>query len=211
MTGLISLQFKGLSRFLSSEYLCIIITIISTTNRWSLYYLWVRWILAWILCISETQFSHLWNRACRTSQDSLGNEWDVACESSLCTASSKLCGLPCPPWSCCSSILCEEHPRCGSSPMAQRRVNWGSSISSIGCWCQLLWISLRSFLVNFQVTLKEKLLFSMPPAECSHHKGNVPTLCPPGRVVKVNELVFVKCFEIRGWKALWSQKRLDDY
>ena len=39
MTGLISLQFKGLSRFLSSEYLCIIIT---TTNRWSLYYLWVR-------------------------------------------------------------------------------------------------------------------------------------------------------------------------
>ena len=40
MTGLISLQFKGLSRFLSSEYLCITIT---TTNRRSLYYLWVRW------------------------------------------------------------------------------------------------------------------------------------------------------------------------
>ena len=28
--------------------------------------------------------------------------------------------------------------------------------------------------------------------------GNRPTLCPPGWVVKVNELVFVKCFEIRG-------------
>ena len=49
MTGLISSKFKGLSRFLSSEYLCIIIT---TTNRWSLYYLWVRW--PWVNSL------HLW-------------------------------------------------------------------------------------------------------------------------------------------------------
>lgn len=39
---------------------------------------------------------------------------------------------------------------------------------------------------------------SLPPAERFHHRGNMPTLRPPGWVVKVNELLFVKCFEIRG-------------
>lgn len=44
--------------------------------------------------------------------------------------------------------------------------------------------------------LEGRTLFPVPPAERSHHGGNMPTLSPPGWVVKVNELVFVKCFEI---------------
>lgn len=40
-------------------------------------------------------------------------------------------------------------------------------------------------------------LSPLPLAEYSHHRENMPTLCPPGWVLKVNELEFVKCFEIR--------------
>lgn len=39
-------------------------------------------------------------------------------------------------------------------------------------------LTLGVFLVNFQVTLKEKLLFSMPPAGVFPPQGNVPTFCP---------------------------------
>lgn len=54
---------------------------------------------------------------------------------------------------------------------------------------------LSSLLINFRVTLKEGL-FPPPLAQGSHHRGNMLTLGPPGWVVKVNELEFVKCFEI---------------
>lgn len=56
-------------------------------------------------------------------------------------------------------------------------------------------LELSSFLINLRVTLKEEL-FPLPLAECSHHRENMPALCPPGWAVKVNELEFVKCFEI---------------
>lgn len=46
------------------------------------------------------------------------------------------------------------------------------------------------------MTLKEGL-FPLPLAEYSHHRENMAAPCPPGWVLKVNELEFVKCFEIR--------------
>lgn len=52
-----------------------------------------------------------------------------------------------------------------------------------------------SFPGNFEVTLKEEVLYWAPPAEHCQHQGNSLPLSA-GVVVKVNELGFVKCFEI---------------